>query len=128
MAPALLLLLLTACTPIPAHADANNLPPGAPSPGGHPPANRAYISGAGVDYDFDPGRGPLFDARIEDDIWLDPFGGWATTTPLPVLPPPVVTGCRPAPDAVPGPLPLLGLFAAFFYSRKLRQRINGTNS
>lgn len=122
-------VLLTACHPVPAHADVlrDNLPSDPARPGWYPPAARPVTPAAGAAYDFDPDRGPLADPRLEDGIWLSPFGTWswgAGSDPLP-LPPPadVVRRCRPIPAAVPGPLPLAGLAAAFTYSRKLRQTI-----
>ena len=123
---AALIAALIACQPAPAHADAfpGQLPPDPARPGWRPPATRPHQPAAGTAYDFDPGRGPLLDPHAEDRIWLDPWGSWGPGTaaiPLPD-PAPVVTPCRP-PAAVPGPLPALGLGAAFAYSRKLRRRI-----
>jgi hypothetical protein len=121
-----LLLALAICAP--AHADAfdpDSLPPDPARPGWRPPAPRAYVLGAGVDYDFDPDRGPLLDAHAEDSLWLVTPGAWgAATGPVSLPPPPVVVppGCRL--PAVPGPAPLAVAAGAFTFSRELRKRIH----
>jgi hypothetical protein len=101
-----LIALCTACTPI--------------------PAARAYQPAVGAAFDFEPGRGPLVDAHAEDAIWLVTPGDWGAATGPVQVPPPVVTppGCRPAPAAVPGPVPLAVAAGAFTFSRKLRKRIS----
>jgi hypothetical protein len=121
-----LLALLTACATEPAHADVfpQRLPGDPARPGWYPPAARHYVPMAGAAYDFDPGRGPLLAPGVEDSIWLPiPYGTWgAGTAPLPLPPPDVVRRCRP-PAAVPGPLPLAGVAAAFGWARRLRRRV-----
>jgi hypothetical protein len=117
----LLLASLTACYPQPAHADVllDQLPPDPARPGWYAPVSRSDVPMGGVDYDFDPDRGPLLDAHAEDALWLVTPGAWgASTAPLP-LPAPDLVRCTP----VPGPLPVLGVGAAYAYSRKLRRRI-----
>jgi hypothetical protein len=120
-----LLFALALCAP--AHADAllDQLPPDPARPGWRPPATRAYVPGAGVDYDFDPDRGPLLDAHAEDAIWLVTPGAWGAATGPVQVPPPVVAppGCRPAPAAVPGPAGLLTVAGMFTTARQLRRRI-----
>jgi hypothetical protein len=130
--PTLVLLLLTACTPLPAHADAfhQQLPADPARPGWRPPAARPYQPAAGVDYDFNPGRGPLVDAHAEDAIWLVGPGAWgAPAGPLQVSPGPVVAapGCRPAPAAVPGPAGVLAVAGMFTTARQLRRRMKCTH-
>ena len=126
---AAILATLTACTPIPAHADAlldpDSVPPDPARPGWRAPAARPDQLPAGTAYDFDPGRGPLLDAHAEDAIWTVTPGTWgASTGPVSLPPPPVVVprGCRP-PAAVPGPAGLLGVGAMFTTARQLRRRI-----
>ncbi len=128
-AMAALIATLTA----PAHADVfhDNVPTDPARPGWRPPATRPHIPMAGHYYDFDPDTGPLAFPSIQDPFWPGPFGTWgwgagASETPIPLPPPTVVRRCRPpavVPKKVPGPLPVLGLGAAFAYSRRLRQRL-----
>ena len=117
----LALLVLALCTA--AHADGlpDRLPSDPARPGWRPPATRPYQPAAGVDYDFDPGRGPLLDAHAEDRLWIVTPGTWgASTGPVQVSTGPVVA--RPVP-CVPGPAGLLGAGAMFHASRQLRRRI-----
>ena len=57
---------------------------------------------------------------------FDTFGRWQATLPSPLprpMAPPVVR-CRPLPVAtVPGPLPVLGVAAAWGWARRLRRRV-----
>ena len=124
--PALLTLaLLTACQPAPANADVlNNLPARSVRPRWYPPTTWRHLFMGGNHYDFDPDTGPLALPSIQDPYWPSPYGTWgAGTAPLPLPAPDVMRRCRPVHPAVPGPLPVMGVAAAFAYSRKLRQRI-----
>ena len=125
--PALITLaLLTTCATEPAHADVfpEQLPSDPARPGWYPPTARPYVFMGGNHYDFDPDTGPLAFPSIQDPYWPSPFGTWgAGTAPLPLPPPNVVRRCRPVPAAVPGPLPLAGVAAAFGWSRRLRRRV-----
>ncbi len=125
--PTLLTLAALAVCTTPAHADAfpDSLPSDPARPGWRPPAARALQPATGAAYDFDPGRGPLVDAAIEDAIWFVGPGAWgAGASAVPLPPPPVVTPCRP-PAAVPGPLPLAGVAATWGWARRLRRRVGG---
>jgi hypothetical protein len=118
----LTLAMLTACAP--AHADAfpDSLPSDPARPGWRPPATRPHVPGAGVDYDFDPGRGPLLDAHAEDNLWLVSPGTWgAGASAVQVSTGPVVTQ-RPC-VGVPVPLPIAGAAAAWGWARRLRRRV-----
>lgn len=117
---AVLVAALTACATEPAHADAF-LPDAATSPGQRPPATGAYFPLAGNHYDFDPGRGPLDSPAIEDAIWLNGWGTWgqgAAAIPLPTD----SAAVKPC-VAVPGPLPIAGVAAAWGWARRLRRRV-----
>ncbi len=119
----LTLAMLTACAP--AHADAfpDQLPSDPARPGWRPSAARAFQPAGGSHFDYDPESGALPLEDLQDDLWTVRPGTWgAGASAVPLPPPPPVTPCRP-PAAVPGPLPVLGLGAAFAYSRKLRNRI-----
>ena len=123
----LLLATLTACQPAPAHADVfpESVPAGQSRPGWRPAGSGRMVAAPGLDYDFDPDRGPLLAPRLEDSIWFpSPWGTWgAGTAPLPLPAPNVVSRCRPGPAAVPGPLPLAGIAAAWGWARRLRRRV-----
>lgn len=128
-----LLLSLTACSIQPATADVapdpTNLPRNSLNTERRTNSPRPDFSITSNHYDFDPNRGPIFDPRIEDNLWYITPGAWgASTEPLPLPAPYVLKLCVANPSSVPGPLPLLGLGTAFIYSRKLRRRIHASNS
>lgn len=123
-------LALAYCAPQPSYADAlldrGNMPADPVNPGRRIPAPVGYVPMGGNHYDFDPDRGRIFAPHIEDKLWLFTPGGWgASTSTLSVLPPVVVTDrCRPPVADVPGPLPIMGLAAAWRGSRRLRRMVN----
>lgn len=128
--PTFALLLLTACTPLPVHADVlpdpANLPldPARPGwrptfSGGYQPPGRDPRAAGDRGADAAPGAGaPAF--------W-GPFGLWNGTTagPVPQAMGTQVVSCGPppAPAAVPGPAGVLAVAGMFKISRTLRRRI-----
>jgi hypothetical protein len=133
MASAAILATLTACQPAPAHADVLLDPASVPLDPARPnwrPADSRPGFPAGVD-PAGSHRGSHADdaGSSREPSAFDVYGRWqgaATGALSSPVASPVVRPCQPVPAAVPGPLPLAGVAAAFAYSRKLRQRINGT--
>jgi hypothetical protein len=135
--PALLLLAtLTACYPQPAPADVLPLKPSSmPVDPVHPGRRPATFRDGSIPAGPDSGagrRGGAADAATDNaPAFWGPFGTWtgAATGPLPRPVAAADVRCRlPAQRAlqvasVPGPLPVLGVGAAYVYSRKLRRRI-----
>ena len=63
----------------------------------------------------------------EPPAFFDTFGRWQGTPPssLPIPMAPPMVRCRPLPvSTVPGPLPILGVAAAWGWARRLRARIS----
>jgi len=133
--PALLTLaLLTACATEPAHADVLLEPASVPLDPARP-GWRPSISRPGVPAGADPAglhRGGHVDAAGSgrEPSAIDTYGRWqgAPAGALPGAMAPWLVTCRPSrpvpeDDAVPGPVGLTGVAAAWGYSRKLRQRI-----
>ena len=124
-----LLLLLTSTLPV--HADVlpvqpSDMPPDPARPGWRPPHRNP-----GIPDGADPAGG--YRSSDVDDAGgggepfaFDTFGRWQATPPSPLPRPvaPPMVKCRPLPvSTVPGPLPVLGVAAAWGWARRLRRRV-----
>lgn len=100
---------------------------------GNSPVEFYYILNAGLNFisstpntgitSFEVAVGDNFGFMIEaqDNRTGNPLGGEAATISNFSAP---IPSSAPATSSVPGPLPILGVAAAFGFSRKLRRRIN----
>ena len=121
------LLIITACHPAPANADVFD-PAGVP-PDPARPSWRPTIGRPGIPDGADPAGG--YRSSDVDDAGgsgepsaFDTFGRWQATPPSPLPRPvaPPMVKCRPV-ASVPGPLPVLGVAAAWGWARRLRRRV-----
>ena len=81
----------------------------------------------GVSTDIDVPVIDIYGLDIENGQSFDPFNSFANIAGPFKITVAAVTTVKGTPS-VPGPLPLLGVAAAFGYSRKLRKRIKGSES
>ena len=125
---AVVLLIITACHPAPANADVFN-PAGVP-PDPARPSWRPTIGRPGIPANADPAGGNSGGHAVASPSGGEPpafdtWGRWQGTPPSPLPRPvaPPVVRCRIPVAGVPGPLPVLGVAAAWGWARRLRRRV-----